>query len=413
MNKQPPEVTPEMLQQHPELMMALLFVLALMTVYFFGALASWSYFGYRFYQGQPLLSVDPWRPRAWGFVDLLLVGGAAVVCQTLVVLVGSLAMGDDPRTLATEAGGVPLKLAFLSGLGNVLAMLVIVVWVCLRFGVGPRHVGFTLARLPKHLGQGLLVGLAMLPVVYVLMFVVSIGLKTDYAHPLLDQITKDRSLTAYLLGVAAAAVFAPLAEEFLFRVVLQGWLQSLPFKSLAANVIGMLPTWMRPAQVESRPGTDRIAAGSEAGNPGGELLEQGTAPNEYRDVQSGSDTSVSEASSVEVANPYAPSSSPSLGSGLGYESSSGYASGLGYAESGQANVVPPIWPSVVTGILFGLAHWGYGLSFIPLIVMGIVLGLVYRATHSIWPCVLIHFMLNSTSMIFLGVLILQQNVAAA
>ena len=60
----------------------------------------------------------------------------------------------------------------------------------------------------------------------------------------------------------------------------------------------------------------------------------------------------------------------------------------------------------MTGILFGLAHWGYGLSFIPLIVLGIVLGMLYRATHSIWPCFLVHFALNSTSMLGLGLSIL-------
>ena len=78
-----------------------------------------------------------------------------------------------------------------------------------------------------------------------------------------------------------------------------------------------------------------------------------------------------------------------------------------------ADLVPPVWPSVVTGILFGLAHWGYGLSFIPLIVLGIVLGLVYRATHSIWPCILIHAMLNGTSMLALGATILIQRATGS
>jgi membrane protease YdiL (CAAX protease family) len=74
-------------------------------------------------------------------------------------------------------------------------------------------------------------------------------------------------------------------------------------------------------------------------------------------------------------------------------------------------LIPPWWPAVVTGILFGLAHISYGMSFIPLSFLGILLGFVYRQTHSIWPCILIHMMLNTLSMLMLGVLILVQQSA--
>ncbi len=77
----------------------------------------------------------------------------------------------------------------------------------------------------------------------------------------------------------------------------------------------------------------------------------------------------------------------------------------------QPQRLPPLWPALVTGVLFGLAHLGYGLSFIPLIVLGIILGLLYRATHSIWPSLMVHFILNSSSMIALGIGILIESVA--
>jgi membrane protease YdiL (CAAX protease family) len=419
MNRQPPELTPEMLQQHPELMVAWIFVLGLLMFYLVGAVISWVYLGTRLYQGQPLLGVDPWRPRAWGFLDVVLVAVAAVVGQTLALLAGSLIMGQDPRNLAGN-GGMTLTLAFLSGLGNLLAMIMIVVWISLRFGVGPGHAGFVAKGLPRHLLVGLMVGLAMLPVVYLMMFVVSIGLNTQYAHPLLDQVTKDRTLTAYLLGVAAAAIFAPLTEEFLFRVIIQGWLQSLPFKTAAANVVGALPTWMRPlsnsaaaADRGQGPGYGDIAAahhsnGTHSVEP--QHLEQSSDLQRSVNPDAGEvdGEEVIEASVVHAGNPYATPGPDTAAAGAVSRDDAGLQSSNGVAEP---VLVPPVWPSVVTGILFGLAHWGYGLSFIPLIAMGIVLGLVYRATHSIWPCVLIHGMLNSTSMLMLGVMILQQNAA--
>jgi hypothetical protein len=71
--------------------------------------------------------------------------------------------------------------------------------------------------------------------------------------------------------------------------------------------------------------------------------------------------------------------------------------------------IPPIWPSVITGILFGLMHIGYGMSFIPLSALGVFLGLIYRQTHSVWPCIIIHMMLNGFSMLMLAQLILLKN----
>ncbi len=71
-----------------------------------------------------------------------------------------------------------------------------------------------------------------------------------------------------------------------------------------------------------------------------------------------------------------------------------------------SDVKPPVWPSFVAGTLFGFAHFDYGLSFIPLSVLGVVLGLLYRAKHSIWPCFVLHFALNAFAMASLGIALL-------
>ena len=60
--------------------------------------------------------------------------------------------------------------------------------------------------------------------------------------------------------------------------------------------------------------------------------------------------------------------------------------------------VLPWWPVFVSGILFGLAHFEYGMSWVPLIVLGIVLGWLYRVTNRIWPSLIVHFLVNATSM---------------
>lgn len=387
MNKEAPEITPEMLQQHPELLVVVMLVFGLFAFYFAGAIGSWIFFGFRAATGQPLIATEPWRPRAWGLVDFLLVAIAVVIGQMVCVILGARIFGIDMAELRAKEDSMSLSLVFLSGLGNLLAMVAIVGWIVLRFGETLSHAGFVGRRLPKHLFAGLLAGLAMLPLIYALMIAVSVGMKTDYKHPLLEEITKEGSIGAYLLGFATAAIFAPVTEEFLFRVVLQGWLQSIPFKSPLANLFGAWPTWLRnDAALAAVPGEPQLSA---AGVGGENALADATAAGTFE------------------GNPYrtshADASAPAPSVGSEGDDVSG--------ELGSPNLVPPIWPSVVAGTLFGLAHWGYGLSFIPLILMGIVLGLVYRATHSIWPCILIHCMLNSTSMLLLGMLILQQNAA--
>lgn len=365
MENQPPEVTPEMLQQSPALLAAVFVVFGLLMLFTSGGIGSWIYFGMRARNKQPLLPVEPWRPRVWGLVDLLMILIAVFLGQSLFAVIGVRILNLDVAAIRAAEGELPLSLSMIAGLGNLAAMVAGVLWIQARFSVGPSHIGFSARNLPWHLLLGLLVGLATLPVIYVLMIVVSLGMDTEYAHPLIEQMTEQGSLSAYMYGVITAAIIAPLAEEFLFRVILQGWMQSIPFKSVFSNIFGEIP---RSASASAS------ALASDAG------VAMSSAENPYAVISSAVEPSLATQQSLEM-----------------------------HVES--AHWIPPIWPSVVTGILFGLAHWGYGLSFIPLIILGIVLGLVYRATHSIWPCVLIHFMLNGTSMAMLGFVLLQQTAA--
>ncbi len=382
MDNQAPELTPEMLQQNPALLAAVFVVFGLMITS--GGIGSWIYFGYRLKNHLPMLPVEPWRPRVWGLIDLLVILIAVFVGQTAFALIGVQVLNLDVQAIRAADGEMPLSLSMIASFGNVAAMIAGALWIQARFSVTPSHLGFNSRNLSWHLLLGLLVGLATLPLIYVLMIVVSLGLDTEYAHPLIEQMTEQGSLTAYMYGVITAAIIAPLAEEFLFRVILQGWLQSIPFKSLAANIMGG-----RAHNLQSV-AFDGIVSDS---------LEASGAS---RNLETSQLNGPVHSNSSPDLNPYAVGSQ----SYKTVEQSDPFD-----YNSESAQWLPPIWPSIVAGTLFGFAHWGYGLSFIPLIVLGIVLGLVYRATHSIWPCVLIHFMLNGTSMAMLGFVLLQQSAA--
>jgi membrane protease YdiL (CAAX protease family) len=64
--------------------------------------------------------------------------------------------------------------------------------------------------------------------------------------------------------------------------------------------------------------------------------------------------------------------------------------------------LPPWWPALASGVCFGLAHMGYGVSWIPLIAFGIVLGRLYQLRRSVVPCFVVHALFNGLSLLGLA-----------
>lgn len=374
------ELTPEFLEQYSVLSFAVsLIILGMLT----GALASWTYLIVRAVRRQPLLTVEPSTPRVWGLADVMFIAITSVICQIVFasayVRIAGQGIPENGDAQLTAA------VATAASLGNVAAIVLALGWLALRFNVTPEHAGFRTQGWWRQLQIGVVATLAVLPVVYLLMAAVSIGLKTEYSHPLLDEVRRNATLGSYLLGVVTAVLLAPLAEEFLFRVLIQGWLQSWPVSTPRQILFG---AGLAERNVTLKNATSNSAW--DAGDDGewdvqAELVDAPLHPPLVATTVSAS------------PNPYAVPLSSEAGQ-AGVDSVA--------PHDTLAQFVPPVWPSIVTGILFGLAHWGYGLSFIPLIVLGILLGLLYRATNSIWPCFLVHFALNGSSMLMLGFSIL-------
>lgn len=371
-----PEITPEMLQQNPVLLYYLLFVGMVVMVTGLGSLASWVWIFYSRANGRALLPMQrPWTPGHWSLLDMAVIAACVVVLQ---VVFAQMAM--QFLNIARD-GEISLEAAAAGGLASVIGVGVSVLWIMVRYRQGPEHVGFDLPS-PKRLGQGVLMGLAALPVVYVLMMAVSLASETDYDHPLITSATQSGTLSSYLMGFFAAAIAAPIAEEFLFRVVLQGWLQAVPFKSISANLIGW-PVRLGLGQASNKGESTTVSM---------PLPEITPFPTAETDSACGHEFDTEPMIVAELSNDVATPSND--------------------LDAREPNpLTPPWWPAVVTGILFGLAHLSYGMSFIPLSLLGILLGFVYRQTHSIWPCIAIHMMLNTLSMLMLGVLILSQQSA--
>jgi hypothetical protein len=62
---------------------------------------------------------------------------------------------------------------------------------------------------------------------------------------------------------------------------------------------------------------------------------------------------------------------------------------------------PRRWPIVVSAAIFSAMHFGHGFDFVALFFLALGLGYVYRQTHRVLPCIVIHLLLNAGSLIML------------
>jgi membrane protease YdiL (CAAX protease family) len=58
---------------------------------------------------------------------------------------------------------------------------------------------------------------------------------------------------------------------------------------------------------------------------------------------------------------------------------------------------------LASAMLFGLSHWGQGLAWIPLVILGIALGELARRRGSLVPAILLHALFNAVSVAMLVV----------
>jgi hypothetical protein len=75
----------------------------------------------------------------------------------------------------------------------------------------------------------------------------------------------------------------------------------------------------------------------------------------------------------------------------------------------RMNTNPGVWPVIISSIVFALMHWSHGPDPIPLFLLALGLGFIYRQTHRILPCIIVHFLLNLCSLTALTLYILNDS----
>ncbi len=301
----------------------------------------------------PLLK-EQYDSPPWGGIDLLIVG---MLWFSLQLIGGTMMRRSGLISPETTSANASLTVMSLGQLLSILSIAVASFWLLTWFRSRSQYCGWSTRRLLYDILLGLSVFVLTAPMLWILMKVSTDVTKINYNHPLMQAI--QREPTNILAAIWVAVIAAPIFEEFGFRVLLQGYLQSLADKSslpklkIALLGRGRLESLQPPTVIESSVATLPVNFNNEP-----------------------------------ISNPYMPPRSATMRSEIPMQKSS-----IQDSES-----TAKAWPVLVSGLLFGLAHFEYGVSWIPLVFFGFVLGWLYQKTNRIWPSLVAHMFCN-----FIGV----------
>ena len=169
-----------------------------------------------------LVEPRPHGPVPWQGVDVAQVFLVALAC----LMVAASASDGGPRPVRLAAAIAATCAATLAGAALLAAR-----------GATRADLGFGRGRLREDLA---LAGTALALVVAPLLAVAAILDRfVPYRHDIIDILADHRDPLSIGLVVVSAVVVAPVAEEFLFRRVLQGWLERLLPARDGAAAIGL------------------------------------------------------------------------------------------------------------------------------------------------------------------------------
>ena len=161
--------------------------------------------------GAPAITPRPHEPVPWNGFDVLQV----LALHVVVLAVGLAGLREEdglakliPLELIAKLAATAFSIAYLSARGASLADL----------GLAPLRPAADL----RIAAAGVALLVAPLFALAALLDAV-----VPYTHPIIDFMTTHRDPASLALVVLSAVVAAPLAEEFFFRRVLQGWLEKI------------------------------------------------------------------------------------------------------------------------------------------------------------------------------------------
>lgn len=308
-------------------------------------------------RGKPMVPWEPRRPVPWGFFDLLiamaLVIGAAIISAKAFQVIGWLPARFD----VAKATPHQTALLLLADGGSRLLVMPLLLWlIAWRTGAKLSDFGIVPGKFWYDVKLGVGAFTMLIPLVFIIQAILTRYQK--YEHELLNVLHAMPGWLWVVGMVFVAGISAPIAEEILFRLLLQGWTEK--FFGFRGPTHELVLGAMR---------------GKHVALPAEGVVEVADAPEETSLVP------------TDAEAPFAPAVlAPNE---------------LAYDEE----TVPPElrrggWIAIgISSVIFALLHWSNGPAWVALTVLAIGMGYLYQRTHRIVPSLVVHAMLNNLTLL--------------
>jgi membrane protease YdiL (CAAX protease family) len=329
--------------------------------------------------GLPLVLWNSRRPVPWALVDLVCMFGLYFVGILAVRLVFD-ALGWMPDVVDEEK--LPLAdkgMLIWANIGISLAIIAVgLPLLALRTGGSWFDFGLSSRGLWSNVRLGLIGFVMLAPPVYAIQ-----GLLVKFwqpsKHPMMEMFKTSPDAGFFVVLVIAAAVVAPIFEELIFRVLLQGFLEKVfSFRGQPQDfVLEMLFGWRPSPAPLPAPAVPLLPPTSAEGESGITYIAAAANP-DY--------------------NPYTPA--PIVAEGREPIVLADFADGGNQPELRGVAAWAPI---VISSAIFALLHYSHGPDWVALTLLAAGMGYLYQRTHSVIPSLVVHALLNGLSMLGLWI----------
>jgi len=175
------------------------------------------------------------QASSWGFIEIGITVGAYVLFTLGLLQACHLLLGWE--VAPSELNPLNrIRSLYINGAAELAAVLVSTLFIAHGpFRLNATPIGWTLSQAAADFRLAILVGAAVLPVIYLIQFVVTQLPGMQYKHPFITMLLESDSAGLWIAVAVSAVVVAPIAEEYFFRALVQGWFESLLDSALAYN----------------------------------------------------------------------------------------------------------------------------------------------------------------------------------
>jgi membrane protease YdiL (CAAX protease family) len=191
-----------------------------------GSASCWIWLLASFAKRKAVLPIEPREQVPWTGFDLLGLLLLAILMSAAISYYGFQVVEVPLPTQGEALTSAQSIVALTSDAGTKLSFVALAA-ILLHYRVCATAVDFgvRLGSLGRDISTGLIVFLLLAPILFGIQFFFDQVLGIRYVHPIITAVNQHPSKAMFLASLVSAVIAAPLAEEFVFRVLIQGWLE--------------------------------------------------------------------------------------------------------------------------------------------------------------------------------------------